>query len=251
MRWIRKVSAADYLTLANGLLGFLAITYIIDGRFNMAYLLLMTAILIDGIDGRLARLMKSKHNFGRYIDSFSDSISFCFAPAVLVYSTFYDPSKGSAFASLDNAAAVAVPTVFVLFGIMRLARFAHGGYKERNFLGMPTPAAAFLVISLCILFGDAALISNTGVAVLPPMLMASILMISDLPYPKIGGGLFIPAALAMFIGILSTGLLVFGAFPSVTLVLTIISFLFILIYMTGGPLYVKISDRDYITPERV
>lgn len=251
MRWIKKVSVADYVTLTNGLLGFIAITYIIDGKFTVAYTLLFLCILIDGIDGRLARFFKSKHRFGQYIDSFCDSISFCFAPAILLYSSFYDPTKGGALSSLDNAVVVVVPTIFVCLGIMRLARFASGDYKEKNFLGMPTPAAAFLIINLCILFGAGGIISSSSYLVLSLAFVVSLLMISDIPYPKINTSLFLPSAIAVGTVIISSLILLFYGASFVVLILTTSGLLFISAYVIGGPLYVRISEREYVSPEKI
>jgi len=251
MRWIKKISIADYVTLANGLLGFLAITYIIDGKFTIAYFLLFTCILIDGLDGRIARYFKSKHHYGQYIDSFSDAISFCFAPAILLYSNFYIPAKGTALMSFDNALAVFVPILFLSFGIMRLARFAASGYKEKNFLGMPSPAAAFLVINLCMLFGVNGLITTNEYLVISAAFFAALLMISDVPYPKIDSALFVPSAIAVGISIISSALLVFLLVVPVVLVFTIIAFIFIFVYLVGGPLYVRVSEREFIRPKEI
>ncbi|MCK5547896.1 MAG: CDP-diacylglycerol--serine O-phosphatidyltransferase [Thermoplasmata archaeon] len=251
MRWIRKVSIADYVTIANGLLGFLAITYIIDGKFIVAYMLLMVCILVDGIDGKLARFFKSKHHFGRYLDSFSDTISFCFAPAILLYSNFYDPSRGTAFTSIPNALAIVIPTVYLCFGILRLARFAAADYKEKNFLGLPTPATTFLVVNLCILFGTNALMFANEFLVLGVALGASLLMISDIPYPKIDGGLAPATGLAIVIGIASAILIEVGGLSLLALVLSTFALLSIILYVIGGPLYVRFSEREYISPEKV
>jgi len=245
MRWIRKISAADYVSLANGLVGFLAITYIIDGSFAMAYLCLFLCILIDGLDGRVARYFKSKHGFGQYVDSFSDAISFCFAPSVLMYSTFYDPTKGSALVSIENTVAVLVPVTFLCFGILRLARFSAGGYREKNFVGMPSPAAAFLVVTLCILFGQAGLLGTNGLLVFAVAFGAALLMISDIPYPKIEGGLFAPTAIAVGLSVTSAIFLVLGLFVPFVLVVAMIALVFIFVYIVGGPVYVRFSQGEY------
>jgi CDP-diacylglycerol--serine O-phosphatidyltransferase len=246
MRWIRKISIADYVSLTNGLFGFLAITYIIDGNFTAAYLFLFLCILIDGIDGRLARYFKSKHRFGQYIDSFSDAISFCFAPAILMYSSFYDPTKGSALVSVENTVAVLVPVTFLSFGILRLARFAAGGYRERNFVGMPSPAAAFLVVNLCILFGNGGLIGTNGVLVFAVAFGAALLMISEIPYPKIEGGLFAPTAVAVGLSIVSATLLLLSTFIPFVIAVAMIALVFIFVYVVGGPVYVRFSQREYL-----
>ncbi len=84
----------DMVTVMNASLGFLSITYIIDGRFWLASILIVLCVALDGIDGALARLMQVDHTLGAYLDFFADMISFCFAPALLLYTIFYDETLG-------------------------------------------------------------------------------------------------------------------------------------------------------------
>ena len=71
------ISYADMATLLSASLGFLAITYMIDGSeksFIVAMLILPFCAIIDGMDGALARKFGTKHHYGKYLDSISDSI---------------------------------------------------------------------------------------------------------------------------------------------------------------------------------
>src|SRR3990172_670437 len=86
-----KYPVADVFTGLNGLCGFLALTYIIDGRPVMASILLSIAMVLDGLDGAIARRFGSPHHLGHYFDSFSDLISFALAPAALIYFSYYVP----------------------------------------------------------------------------------------------------------------------------------------------------------------
>ena len=90
-RALSLLSYADIATLTSALLGFLAITYIIDGSdssYLVAMLLLPISAIIDGMDGALARKFGTKHDYGKYLDSISDSICFGLAPSILVYSLY-------------------------------------------------------------------------------------------------------------------------------------------------------------------
>lgn len=245
MAWIRKVSPADVITLVNAIVGFLAITYVIDRRWLEASVLVIAGVVLDGLDGLAARRWGSKHNRGQYLDSFSDTITFCIAPALLVYGLFYDAARGSAWTDPMNALAVIASTLIASFGILRLARFVQTDYAKESFLGFPTPANALLVISLVELFGAAgtktASVVEANVVVLVLSIAASILMISNVPYPKVSDALRVPATLA------ATG---FGAVSllaylfllnraTVEAVVFTLLFLGIVAYVFGGPLYVR------------
>lgn len=84
-----KKSFADIATLGNGVCGLIAIFSIIEGSYMLASLLIFFSYGLDGLDGALARRFGSSHRFGRYLDSFSDSISFCLVPVMLFYANFY------------------------------------------------------------------------------------------------------------------------------------------------------------------
>src|SRR3989475_3284739 len=157
MEWLRRVSIADVITLANAMVGFVAITCVMDRGWGEGPALLFAGVVLDGLDGLAARRWGSKHDRGRYLDSFSDTISFCIAPALLVYGLFYDRTRGSAWTDPMNALAVVASTWLATFGILRLARFVQMDHAKESFLGFPTPANALLVISLVILFGGARL----------------------------------------------------------------------------------------------
>ena len=143
---IENTSIADFITLANGFAGLLAIMYVLDGEFRIAMILILLGIIIDGVDGLIARLYKTTNKHGVYLDSIADTVTFCFAPSILLYGMYYDLSLGSSFESPENALVVTASMLVVLFGIMRLARFIEKGHKMRNYIGLPTPAAAVVIV---------------------------------------------------------------------------------------------------------
>ena len=165
-RPLALLSYADVATLTSAFLGFLAITYIIDGSeasFIVAMIILPISAIIDGMDGALARRFGTKHDFGKYLDSISDSICFGMAPSILVYSLYYDIDRGPAldfinddleFAfryNLENLVAITAAIMIALLSILRLARFTRGTQGESTyFSGLPAPALAMFIMVISI-----------------------------------------------------------------------------------------------------
>ena len=238
MTLIRKLSAADLVTLANALLGFLAITYVIDRRYALAGLLVFVAIVLDGLDGALARWFGSRHEFGRYLDFFADSVSFCFAPATLIYTVTYDISRGPAWVSWENSLAVVIPTIYVCMGLLRLARFAEEGYQKPYFEGLPTPAVAYLVVTVYILLdGGAPLELGSHLSVLIVMAFAGGWMVTSLRYPKLQRGLVAPSLAGILSMVVATLLIVVTSDAASAHLLALFGLSLIAVYVLFGPLY--------------
>lgn len=132
------------LTTANLFCGFFALILTAQERYPEAALAVLVAMVMDMLDGRVARLMKATSQFGVEFDSLADIVSFCVAPAFLAY-TF-------ALQHLGRAAWFGA-FLFVICGALRLARFnVHTGTADRRFfVGLPTPPAAGIVVSTVLL----------------------------------------------------------------------------------------------------
>ncbi len=199
MTLLKLLSPADYFTIANGVIGAIGIMYFIDGgdtHILIGTALILLGILMDGLDGAIARKFGSKHNLGIYLDSMSDSISFCFAPAVFIYKIFYDMDRGSALGDIDNFLAVAATVSIATFGIVRLAIFSY--FKEdrlETFVGLPTPSMALFVLIAGILFQD------FGRVLLPIFIGVGGLMLLNFPYPKIRGRIIAISLIAIGSGL--------------------------------------------------
>ncbi len=183
-----SLTLADSITFSNGILGFLAITYVIDGKFFLSAMLLLTCILIDGMDGWVARKMDIEHEMGSYLDMASDMVSFCFAPALLLYTAFYDISKGRAWQNFPNALATLVAMSIVFLGVLRLSRFADED-DDRNvsglYRGLPTPALTIIIVTSTYLFGWGSIWGYHPVKVLIGTMLVSLLFYTDTAYPKL------------------------------------------------------------------
>ena len=128
-------------TTGNLFLGFWAIVRTLHGQYAEAAPLIFWAILLDVLDGRIARLTGTTSEFGAELDSLADVVSFGVAPALLVYSW--------GFGTLPRVGWL-VAFLFVVCGALRLARFnvQKSSVDGRYFVGLPIPAAAAPVAAL-------------------------------------------------------------------------------------------------------
>ncbi|MEM2086040.1 MAG: CDP-diacylglycerol--serine O-phosphatidyltransferase [Archaeoglobaceae archaeon] len=162
MKIFREVSLADSLTVLNALLGFSAIAYAIHD-FEKSFTFFYLALLADGLDGWVASKTE-KSRIGKELDSLADSISFAVFPAVAMII-----SKISLFA---------FASLFLAFSILRLARF--NILNVEGFLGIPTSISAIVITSLIRLQQPFEVLAIASV-------ILSILMVSDIKYPRIRG----------------------------------------------------------------
>ncbi len=134
----------NLITTASLFAGFYAIVAAMDGRFLAAAWAIFVALILDGLDGRIARMTQSTSSFGVQYDSLADLVSFGVAPALLVYLWALKPFKQFGWVAAF---------LFVVCGALRLARFnvQTGSMDPRYFNGFPIPAAA-MVIATAIAF---------------------------------------------------------------------------------------------------
>jgi CDP-diacylglycerol--serine O-phosphatidyltransferase len=127
--------------------GFYAIVQAMNSKFEFAAVAIFIAMVLDGLDGRVARLTHTQSEFGAEYDSLSDMVSFGVAPSLLVYEwAFRDLGKIGWFAAFIYCASAA----------LRLARFNTNidVVDKRYFQGLPSPAAAALVAGFVWVMGD-------------------------------------------------------------------------------------------------
>lgn len=170
----RRYLVPNAVTVGNMFCGFLAIMYASTGRYEKAVIAILIAILLDGLDGRVARRLNATSKFGIEFDSLSDLVSFGVAPAVMVYHW--------AFHTLADEFGVAITFFYALCAASRLARFNISAENLKNFTGLPTPGAAAFVVSVIYSAPyqiDSYLRVGTGVVL---MLSVGYLMVSTIEF---------------------------------------------------------------------
>ena len=170
----------NVLTLLALCAGLTAIRYGIAGRWEQAVIAQMIAAILDGVDGRVARLLRSTSKFGAELDSLADAISFGVAPALLTY-----------LWTMNAAGSVgwALCLLFAMCCVLRLARFNTmvgqpdlPPWAHNYFTGIPAPGGAGLAIMPMILwlYTDSDIFRSTWV-VGPTLLVVALLMVSRVP----------------------------------------------------------------------
>ena len=127
--------------------GFYAIIASIGGRYSEAALAVFIAAILDGLDGRVARLTGTQSDFGVQYDSLSDLVSFGVAPALVMYT--WSLSSLTAYGASWGKVGWAAAFIYAACAAMRLARFNTqvGVADKRYFQGLASPAAAGLCMS--------------------------------------------------------------------------------------------------------
>ena len=177
-RWYRRrFLVPNLVTVGNLFCGFLASIYSISGQFDKAAYTILIAIILDGLDGRVARKLNATSKFGVEFDSFSDLVSFGVAPAIMMFMW--------CFQTMADEFGVFVTFLFVLCAASRLARFNVSKENLTSFQGCPTPGSAGMVIALIYALPgkvDNLWLVGLGTAV---MLSLSYFQVSNIEYPSI------------------------------------------------------------------
>ncbi len=167
------------LTLVGVCLGISSIKFSLDQNYSLAVTLLLFAAILDGLDGRIARLIDGTSEFGKELDSLTDFVSFGIAPAFILY-----------FWELNNYGRIgwAITLLFSVCCVLRLARFnltkinQDQKWKMNFFEGVPSPAGAILVL-LPLIYELSIFKINYDIKNLTPYLavLISFLLISKVP----------------------------------------------------------------------
>jgi CDP-diacylglycerol--serine O-phosphatidyltransferase len=133
----------NMLTLIGVCIGLTSIRFSFNGQFDLAIIAIIIAALIDGLDGRIARLIKGTSKVGKELDSLTDMISFGVAPAFIMY--FWTLSSLGRFGWL-------ICLIYVICVALRLARFninsnQEPSWRDNFFEGVPSPAGGILVLT--------------------------------------------------------------------------------------------------------
>jgi len=213
----------NIITAANLFCGFLSIIVVsramslatssenylleVTELLNHACNYILLAMVFDALDGKVARMVNGTSDFGAQLDSLCDAVSFCVAPAFLMYGTCrllpslseWYPLGAEVYSTYfkENYLFISA-AIYVLCGVMRLARFnvetTEAEEDHRYFKGLPTPAAAAVIVSTVILMFNPMLAEFTSqcgpyfLYILPIMSLATaLLMVSSVPYVHVVG----------------------------------------------------------------
>ena len=174
-----RVILPNMLTLIGVCIGLTSIRFALDGKFEFAIIAIIFAALIDGLDGRIARLIKGTSKVGKELDSLTDMISFGVAPAFIMY--FWKLNTLGRFGWL-------VCLIYVICVALRLARFnvnsnQDPSWRDNFFEGVPSPAGGILVLTpLIISLTNFNFIQLNYDIIVPTFFIAtSLLLISKFP----------------------------------------------------------------------
>lgn len=155
--------------------GFSAIVQATKGNFEVAAILIFIAMVLDGLDGRVARMTNTTSEFGIQYDSLSDMVSFGLAPALVLYEwSLYSMGKIGWLVAFIYAVATA----------LRLARFnTHAADEKFFFQGLPSPSAAGILASFIWVVNDYGLPgTDFRLLTLFLTLIVGLLMVSNVPF---------------------------------------------------------------------
>ncbi|HQS33077.1 MAG: CDP-diacylglycerol--serine O-phosphatidyltransferase [Polaromonas sp. 39-63-203] len=166
----------NLFTLAGLFGGFYAIVMAMNGRFDQAAIGVFSAMVLDSLDGRVARMTNTQSAFGEQMDSLSDMVSFGAAPALIAYVW--------ALTSLGRWGWIAA-FVYCACAALRLARFNVNTavVDKRFFQGLPSPAAAALVAGFIWLMAEAGVDGNEVRWIMFALtLYAGLTMVTNVPF---------------------------------------------------------------------
>jgi CDP-diacylglycerol--serine O-phosphatidyltransferase len=166
----------NLITTGSLFAGFYAIVAAINGKFHAAAVAILISLLLDGLDGRVARMTRSSSSFGLQYDSLADLVAFGVAPAILVYLWALKPFKQFGWVAAF---------LFVVCGALRLARFnvQTGTIDPRYFNGLPIPAAATMIATSIIFYYEiGAWAPEKYLYILVMIYLLSFLMVSNIKY---------------------------------------------------------------------
>jgi CDP-diacylglycerol--serine O-phosphatidyltransferase len=168
----------NLFTTANLFAGFYSIMCAINGNFTVAAATVFVAMVLDGLDGRVARMTNTQSAFGAEYDSLSDMVAFGLAPAIIAHQWV--------LSELGNVGLM-IAFIYVACAALRLARFNTqiGVVDKRWFIGLASPAAAGLVAGVVWALSDNGVVDlPVAVIVLFAILvaLAGMLMVSNIKY---------------------------------------------------------------------
>lgn len=163
--------------------GFYAIIQARQDDFTAAAIAILIAMVLDGLDGRVARMTNTQSDFGAQYDSLSDMVSFGVAPALIVYE--WSLGNAGVFAEHWSKLGWLAAFIYVACGALRLARFNTqlGKTDKRFFQGLASPSAAAVMVGLVWFSRDLG-VSGQDLVILALLVtvFTGLLMVTSIPY---------------------------------------------------------------------
>ena len=211
-------------TVGNMLCGFAAVLYAIHNQLELACWLILLASLLDGLDGRLARLTRATSDFGKEYDSLADVVSFGIAPAIVAYQWgLREVGRWGWVAAF----------LFLVAGSVRLARFnvKAGQADRRYFIGLPIPggAGALTLMVLVAINLELSVTRSVAIAASLFVFLVAVLMVSTIRYRSFKDFNLRQRwpATAFFLFAVIVAVLAFSPLPAMAFLLSA--------YLLGGP----------------
>lgn len=179
-----KYLIPNLVTSVSLISGLIALNLIMDKTYHSASWFIVLAIIIDGLDGKLARTLKASSEFGALFDTLSDFFVFGIIPAFMIY---------RAFLYTVNPYGLVAALFYVFCGAYRLIRYTiqkHNTNPTNVFLGLPIPAAAGMIIVMILVNHNFGILFNYPFLVVVLTFTASLLMISSIHYTAFETGNF-------------------------------------------------------------
>ncbi len=213
----------NLFTTAALFFGFYAIVQAMNGRFETSAIAVFIAMVLDGLDGRVARLTHTQSEFGAQYDSLSDMVSFGAAPALIMYEW--------ALKDLGKLGWIAA-FVYCVGAALRLARFNTNidVIDKRYFQGLPSPMAAALLAGLVWVFDDLGIDRELWLNVIAWIftMYAGITMVANVPFYSFKEINMKRAVPFWVVAVFAAGLAVVSLKPSIVL------FLLVFVYAVSG-----------------
>lgn len=123
------------ITSMNLLAGVIGVIYTLNGRFDIAFYMMLASALFDFCDGLSARALKAYSDIGKELDSLADMVSFGVLPSLMLYKTM---------SLVSDSPICYIPLIIAVFSALRLAKFNIDERQTENFIGLATPACAMI-----------------------------------------------------------------------------------------------------------
>ena len=173
-------SIPNILTLANLLLGCMAIWFSLHGNFTLTYYCFLGSLLADLLDGLVARMLNQSSPIGAQLDSLADMVSFGLSPAIICVLLLNEYSLNQEFTYVRF-----IGFVLSAFAALRLAKFNVDLEQSVDFKGLNTPAAACFVFGWHWIWSNGCFDSLTNISSIWPHIIVvvalSVLMVSNIP----------------------------------------------------------------------